>query len=346
MAHETFTRREAAARVAALLAPSMAPARLAPRDQLVNVLEYEEQAKAALAPSVHALIAGGDRTAFDRITLRPRMLVPTLDLDLGVTLLGDTHFAPVIIGPIADQRQFHPDGELATVAGASSAKAAVVVSSRSSVPLRDVASKAGTPVWYQLFASEPNAKTLAQEAVAAGCRAICVTIGASPAAGKSSIVADTKVNWAAVDAIARDVKAPVLVKGITTADAARTALAHGAAAVIVSNYRGTSAANGDAAVVALPAIVDAVSGRAPVLADGSFRRGTDILKALAFGAKAVLVGRPVMWGLAAYGAAGVQGVVEMLQTELARYMAMCGKTSVQALDRSMLRVHAPVPGKT
>src|SRR5262249_48192746 len=155
--------------------------------------------------------------------------------------------------------------------------------SRSSVALRDVLSKAGTPVWYQLFANEPNAKTLAQEAVTAGCRAICVTIGVSPAAGKS-IVADSRVNWAVVDASARDVTVPVLVKGITTADAARTALAHGVAALIVSNYRGTSAANSDAAVVALPAIVDAVTGQVPVLADGSFRRGTDILKALAFGA--------------------------------------------------------------
>ena len=89
----------------------------------------------------------------------------------------------------------------------------------------------------------------------------------------------------------------------------------------------------------LPAIVDAVAGRVPVLVDGGFRRGTDILKALAFGARAVLIGRPVMWGLAAYGADGVQAVLEMLQTELARYMAMCGRTRVALLGRDMLRVH-------
>ena len=90
----------------------------------------------------------------------------------------------------------------------------------------------------------------------------------------------------------------------------------------------------------VPAIVDAVAGKVPVLVDGSFRRGTDILKALAFGAQAVVVGRPVMWGLAAYGADGVQGVIEMLQTELARYMAMCGRSNVRMLGRDMLRVHA------
>jgi len=96
----------------------------------------------------------------------------------------------------------------------------------------------------------------------------------------------------------------------------------------------------------LAAIVDAVGGTVPVLVDGSFRRGTDIFKALAFGAKAVLVGRPVMWGLAAYGAEGVQSVVEMLQTELARYMAMCGRVNLAMLDRSALQVHAARRDKT
>src|ERR1700704_1108590 len=120
----TFTRRQALQRVAAV--------RLAPRDQLVNTLEYEEQAKRALSADVFAAIAGGDRAAFDRITLRPRMLSPALDLDLSITLFGDILFAPVMVGPIANQRRFHADGELATVKGASAAKAAVVVSSDSS----------------------------------------------------------------------------------------------------------------------------------------------------------------------------------------------------------------------
>src|SRR6185295_16676461 len=124
---------------------------------------------------------------------------------------------------------------------------------------------------------------------------------------------------------------------IMTVEAAQSALQHGADGIVVSNYGGPGR---DAPVLALPKIVDAVAGKAPVLVDGSFRRGTDILKALAFGAQAVLVGRPVMWGLAAYGADGVQGVLEMLQTELARYMAMCGKSNLAMLDRTLVRVHA------
>ena len=147
-----------------------------------------------------------------------------------------------------------------------------------------------------------------------------------------------RIDWPAGDALTRDSTLPVVVKGITTPDNAAIALRHNVQALLVSDYGGLGSRIGWLALT-LPAIVDRVAGRVPVLVDGSFRRGTDILKALAFGASAVAVGRPVMWGLAAYGAAGVQGVVEMLQTELARYMAMCGRSTVKMLDRSMLQVH-------
>jgi 4-hydroxymandelate oxidase len=149
-----------------------------------------------------------------------------------------------------------------------------------------------------------------------------------------------RADWTAVDAIRKGSSVPVLVKGITTPEDAKLALKHDVQGLIVSNYGGLVGAVRDAPILALPAIVDAVQGHVPVLVDGSMRRGTDILKALAFGARAVLVGRPAMWGLAAYGASGVHGVVEMLQSELARYMGMCGASTVKALDRSVLRVHA------
>lgn len=320
------------------------PVRLVPRDQLVNTLEYEEQAKRTLTADVFASIAGGDRAAFDRITLRPRMLSPVLDLDLSVTLFGDSLFAPVLVGPIANQRQFHADGELATVKGASAAKAVAVISSDASVPLPELMANAATPIWYQVFASDAGARARVQDAVKAGCKAICLTVGAAPAAkGARRVAIVQRVDWTAVDAIRRGINVPVLVKGIATPDDARLALKHDVQGLIVSNYGGLVGRVGDAPILALPAIVDAVQGNVPVLVDGSIRRGTDILKALAFGARAVLIGRPVMWGLAAYGANGVQGVLEMLQTELARYMGMCGVSTVKALDRSVLRVHAARP---
>jgi 4-hydroxymandelate oxidase len=132
---------------------------------------------------------------------------------------------------------------------------------------------------------------------------------------------------------------PVIVKGVMTAAEAKAALQQNVHGVMVSNY-GRVATADEPLVLQLPAIVDAIAGRVPVLVDGGFRRGTDILKALAFGAQAVAIGRPVMWGLAAYGADGVQGVLEMLQTELARYMAMCGRSRIEMLRRDVLRVHA------
>jgi len=313
---------------------------MAPRAELVNTLEYEEQAKRILAPAVFAHIAGGERASFDRITLRPRQLVPTLDMDLGVTLFGDRLFAPVVVGPIADQRRFHADGELATVRGASAAKAVMVVSSRSSVPLQEIAAQAGATLWYQVFASDPAAGSQIRDAMDARCRAICITVGAVPTIGSARGVATVaRVDWAAVAALKRTSSVPVMVKGIATPEAAKLALQQGADAIVVSNYGGLAGLRTEALILALPKIVDAVAGRAPVLVDGSFRRGTDILKALAFGAQSVLVGRPVMWGLAAYGADGVQGVVEMLQTELARYMGMCGKSNLNTLDPTLLKVH-------
>src|SRR5712691_10484775 len=134
--------------------PADAPApRLAPRDELVNVLEYEEEAKKKLAPATFAMIAGGDRAMFDRVTLRPRMLSPTVDMDLSQPILGDTHFVPIIVGPVSEQKRFHPDGELATAKGSAAAKAFMIVSSHSSVPVDQVAA-ANKNFWYQVYASD------------------------------------------------------------------------------------------------------------------------------------------------------------------------------------------------
>ena len=183
-----------------------------------------------------------------------------------------------------------------------------------------------------------------QDAIKAGAKAIVITVGASHAANGARPATASSINWSAVDAIKQGVSVPVIVKGITTPAEATAALQHNVQGIIASNFGGLLA-NKDAMILALPAIVDAVAGKVPVLTDGSFRRGTDILKALAFGAKGVLLGRPVMWGLAAYGDAGVQNVIEMAQTELGRYMGMCGKPNLKALDRTAVKIHGPIPTK-
>jgi 4-hydroxymandelate oxidase len=314
-----------------------------PRGDLVNVLEYEAQARLVLGPAKAAPISGSDRTVTDRITLRPRMNIPTRDMDLTSTLFGDEHFTPIIVGPIADQKRFHPEGEVAMARGASAAKAAMVISSDSSVPLAAIAQAATTPLYLQVYAKSPKVKDVLAEAGAAKAKAVIVTVNAGTSASGAATPASAGIDWAAVDAVVKGTSLPVIVKGITRAEDAKEAVAHGAKGVVVSNYRGGNAAALPGTLLLVAPVVQAVGDQIPVLVDGSFRRGTDILKALAFGAKGVLIGRPVMWGLAAYGADGVQGVVEMLQTELARYMGMCGRPSLAAVNSSLVRVHAALP---
>ncbi len=323
---------------APLRMPAPAPL-LVPRADLVNVLEYEAQARLVLGPAKVAPILGSDRTVTDRITLRPRMNIPTRDLDLTCTLFGDQHFTPIIVGPMADQKRFHSEGEVAMARGASAAKAAMVVSSEASMPLAAIAQAATTPLWLQVYANSPKVKDVL--AAAGAAKAVIVTVNAT--AGGPTIPASARIDWSAVDTVVKGTSLPVIVKGITSPQDAKEAVARGVKGVVVSNYRGGNAAALTGTLLLIAPVVQTVGDQIPVLVDGSFRRGTDILKALAFGAKGVLIGRPVMWGLAAYGADGVQGVVEMLQTELARYMAMCGRPSLAAVNSSLVRVHAPLP---
>ena len=292
------------------------------------MLEFEDVAKLVLDPGVYSTIAGGDRAAFDRITFRPRLLVPTLDLDLGVELLGAPHVAPILVGPVADQRRFHPDAELATIRGASAAQAAVVVSSRSNVPIADLAAQAKTPLWLAVYA-ESDARNQIDRAVAAGCKVICLTAPPIPARAA--------IPWKAIATISKGLDAPLVIKGVMSPEDARTAVNEGAKGIVVSDHG--AAAGKSSPIEMLPAVVDAVAGKAAVLVDGSFRRGSDIVKALAFGAQGVLVSRPVMWGLSAYGADGVQAVVELMQTDLGRNMGALGAANVKALTRSLLRLH-------
>ena len=158
-----------------LRVPTPPPA-VVPRADLVDVFEYEAQARLALGSARMAPIAGSDRSVTDRITLRPRMNIPTRDLDMTSSLFGDPHFAPIIVGPVANQKRFHQDGELATARGASAAKAAMVVSSDASVPLATIAQAGTAPVWLQVYAHSPKVRDVLAEAVAAQAKAVIVTV--------------------------------------------------------------------------------------------------------------------------------------------------------------------------
>ena len=208
--------------------------------------------------------------------------------------------------------------------GASAARAAVILSSRSSVPVSELTALAKSPLWFSVYADEADAPKQAQQAVAAGCKAL--VISARPGA---------RIEWKAVDPIRRGQTVPIVIKGVMTAEDAKRAIAEGAHAIVVSNH-GTGAVP---PIDVLAPIVDAVGGKAAVIVDGSFRRGAEVVKALALGARAVLVARPVMWGLAAYGADGVQTIVEMLQSDLGRHMGALGTPNLAALNRNFVKIH-------
>jgi 4-hydroxymandelate oxidase len=312
------------------------------------VLEFENVAQRLLAPPVYATIAGSDRTFFDRITFRPRMMVPTSHLDLSVSLFGEKMFAPIMAGPIAKLQNYHPDGEIAMVRAASAAKSWMVVSSESSVPIEKIAAESKTTLWYQVYPEGDLASVRAQidQAVKAGCKAVCITVAAPyrnmggwPDPAKLAAMPRPAVNWAAIDQMRKGVSVPVVIKGILTPQEATAAVKRGIQGIVVSDYGGLLTPGMASSMEMLPSIADAVAGKAPILIDGNFRRGSDIFKALAYGATAVLLGRPTVWGLAAYGPEGAQQVFEMLQTEVARDMAQCGKASIKDIDRKVVKLH-------
>jgi 4-hydroxymandelate oxidase len=322
--------------------------RIAPAGDLVNTLECEEMAMRSLPARTHALIAGGDRSYFERITFRPRVMVPTVDMDQSVDLFGQKLFSPIIAGPVAQQQRFHPDGEMATARGASAAKTLMVVSSDSSVALDKVAAEAKAGFWYQAFPQNnmEATKTGIQQAVKAGAKAVCLTVGvpfrtAGAALSPAEIakMQPAAFNWDVIDQLRKGISAPFLIKGIMTPEEAEMAVKRGVQGIVVSNYGGILTKGMATAPEMLAPVVDAVGGRVPVLVDGGFRRGSDIYKALCLGATAVLIGRPVMWGLAAYGAEGVQTILEMLQAEVGRDMGHAGTPNMKALSRSLVKVH-------
>jgi 4-hydroxymandelate oxidase len=323
--------------------------RITPREQVVNVFEVEAVAQRNLAANVYSTIAGGDRRAFDRILLRPRRFVNVENLDLTAELFGEKMFTPILVGPAAHQRAYDSDGELAMVRGASKAQATVVISSRSSQPIEKIASEAKTTLWYQVYPEPDMAPVLngIKQAVKVGCKAVCFTVGTpyqptgaggAPNPAKLRPEGNPHMSWSVVDQVRQASSVPLILKGIMSAQEAQMAVAKGVQGIIVSNHGGLFVQGLASPIEVLTSVVDAVGGKVPVLVDGGFRRGTDIVKALAFGARAVLVTRPALWGLAAYGSDGVQTVLQILQSETARTMGNCCKVNLAMLDRSLVRV--------
>lgn len=334
---------------------------------LINIFDYERLAEARLDQATWHYYAGGsddevtlraNREAFERIRLRPRMLVDVSSCDTRTTALEAPISLPVLIAPTAFHTLADPAGECATAQAAGEAGTLMVVSSSSTRSLEEIARAACGPLWFQLYVFErQNARELVQRAAAAGYRALVLTVdsprwGHKERAIRHGFHVPTKANvsdqaaardaiavtWDDVDWLKSLSPLPVLLKGILTAEDAQLAVAHGVDGVIVSNHGGRQLDGALAGIEALPEVVEAVNARCEVYMDGGVRRGTDILKALALGAHAVLVGRPVLWGLAVNGRAGAYQVLEILRRELELAMALVGCPTLANTNRSLVKL--------
>ncbi len=305
-----------------------------------------------------------NRQAFDRLRLRSRVLQDLRGGNTRLRLFGQDYEHPIFVAPVAYQQLAHADGELACVLGASALRAGMVVSTQASIELETIAAQAQTPLWFQLYIQPDRDFTaaLVRRAEAAGYRALVLTVDA-PVSGirnreqragfalptgieavnlrgmrPLAVSADPSASslllggpllnaaptWADLDWLRAQTRLPILLKGILSAADAEQALAAGVDGLIVSNHGGRTLDGLPATIEALPEVAAAVQGRVPVLLDGGIRRGTDILKALALGADAVLVGRPCIFALAAAGAVGVAHVLQLLRAELEVAMALTG----------------------
>jgi len=314
-----------------------------------------------------------NREAFDRAALNPRVLRGGEGGHTRVELFGQTFAHPILIAPMAHQRLAHLDGERATTMAAAGLDAVNVVSTLASTTLEDIAAVSGPRRWFQLYLQPDRTVTLdlVRRAEAAGYEALVVTVDAPVSgarnreqragfrlpAGVSAVnlagYAQTipaghiespvfeyflaiAPQWKDVAWLAENTSLPVVLKGILNADDAEIALEHGAAGIVVSNHGGRVLDTLPATFAVLPGIVDRVAGRVPVLVDGGIRRGTDVLKCIACGASAVMVGRPVVFGLSVAGARGVAHVLRILRDELELAMALTGCRTLGEASRDLL----------
>ena len=310
-----------------------------------------------------------NRAAFERWVFRPRALCDVSEISTATTVLGTQIDLPVVVAPVAYQQLYHPDGECATARGAAAAGTGMAVSTFSTRTHEEIAAAgAGLMQWCQLYVLQDRGATREHlaGAAAAGCSAVVLTVDTPRLAQRERdlrvgfevpsnlplpyaratigdaaqnpadqfALLDPSVSWRDLEWIASEGQLPVILKGIVTAEDAKLAVEHGAAAIVVSNHGGRQLDGVPASLDALPEVVDAIGERVEVYLDSGIRRGTDVAKALALGARAVLAGRAPVFGLAAAGEDGVRRVLELLREELSLALSLLGCTSPQELTRA------------
>jgi isopentenyl diphosphate isomerase/L-lactate dehydrogenase-like FMN-dependent dehydrogenase len=318
-----------------------------------------------------------NRQAFDWVEIVPGRGVDPATVDLSTTVLGTSMKFPIMVAPTALQVPVHPDGESGMRrAAVAASNTPIILSANSSTPMEKFAAAASGPWWQQFYPQEDRetGRELLDRGQSAGCAALVVTVdqqasyyertqqtrnlgggaagrggarGAGPGASTTPAgIARYRVGsnrlwytWSYLDEVKKQLRVPMVIKGIVSAEDAKIALDHGADAIVVSNHGGRSMDYGPSTLEVLPAIVDAIGGRVPILTDSGYRRGTDVLKALALGANAVLLGRATRWGLGAFGTAGAQRVIEIVQRELVAAAAAAGRPTMKTIDRTLVRTN-------
>jgi isopentenyl diphosphate isomerase/L-lactate dehydrogenase-like FMN-dependent dehydrogenase len=317
-----------------------------------------------------------NREGFGKFVLRPRRLVDVSKIDMSVEIFGVKYDSPIVIAPTGSNRAFHPDGEIAVARAAKAGNHLQILSTVATTSIEDAIAARGAPVWFQLYTTQhwEVGEALVKRAQAAGAPAIAVTLDVrSPAkwetlarlrrtdtrdcggchgfndylsrkpnftgidlGGVTGTVV-TNLTWDSIKRLRDTVKVKRLLKGILSYEDAKQAADAGIDAIVVSNHGGRVEDGVSATIEVLPEIVDAVGGRIPVLVDSGFRRGSDIVKALAIGAKAVCIGRPYLWGLGAFGESGVDRVLAILRAETRIAMQQLGAPSIKDLTPAMVR---------
>jgi isopentenyl diphosphate isomerase/L-lactate dehydrogenase-like FMN-dependent dehydrogenase len=333
----------------------------------LNAFDFEMLARERLDDMAWEYFRGGagdestlreNRAAFDRLKLQPRVLVDVTTVDTSTTVLGTPIAAPVLVAPVALQKLAHPDGEAATARAAAAAGTIMVLSTSATMRPAPVAAAAdGAPRWFQIYVFRDRGITqaLIDEACASGYSALVLTVDVPilgrregalrtgfhipdelEVAGDIFDDIDPSVSWRDVEWIAGH-GLPVVLKGILTPEDALTAVEHGAAGVVVSNHGGRQLDGVPASIEALPRVAEALDGRCEVLLDSGVRRGVDVLRALALGARAVLVGRAAVYALAAGGEEGVAKLLRLLREEVELGLRLLGCTSVEQVAGEHVR---------
>ena len=316
--------------------------------------------------------------AFESIKLKPRVMVDLSHRKLSTTVLGEEISFPIILAPVGAHMRAHPEGELATTRAAGAAGTVVALSSASTYSIEEVAAVANGPLWFQtyVFRDRELTEVIVRRAENAGYSALLVTVdnmlarstereylypnipGGSftlsnfvgidrpnlPTLERLHDHYDVGLSWSDLKWLRSITGMPIVIKGIQTAEDALLCIEHGADALIVSNHGGHSLQGTLGTIEMLPEVIEAVGDRLEVYLDSGIRRGTDVLKALALGAKAVLIGRAMLWGLAVDGEAGVSGVLKLLRQELDVAMGLCGVADVNQVDKNLVQMPSGTNG--